>query len=174
MTVHANNVERAMYTELKIFGGRAHPAPDERDLQLSGHGAGPGHGLQLADGELFCQIQENVRGTDVFIVQPTCPPVNDNLVELLIMLDAVKRASAARVTAVIPYYGYARQDKKDKPRVPITAKLVADVITAAGADRLLTMDVHAPQISGFFDIPSTTCSQRRFFWTRSGRSASTI
>ena len=153
MTVHASNVERAMYTELKIFGGRAHPALTNEICSYLGMAPGQVTAYNFADGETFCQIQENVRGADVFIVQPTCPPVNENFVELLIMLDAVKRASAARVTAVIPYYGYARQDKKDKPRVPITAKLVADVITAAGADRLLTMDVHAAQISGYFDIP---------------------
>ncbi len=153
MTVHVNNVERAMYTELKIFGGRAHPALTNEICSYLGMAPGQVTAYNFADGETFCQIQENVRGADVFIVQPTCPPVNENFVELLIMLDAVKRASAARVTAVIPYYGYARQDKKDKPRVPITAKLVADVITAAGADRLLTMDVHAAQISGYFDIP---------------------
>lgn len=153
MTLHPNNVERAMYTELKVFGGRAHPALTNEICNYLGMVPGQVTAYNFADGEIFCQIQENVRGADVFIVQPTCPPVNDNFVELLIMLDAVKRASAARVTAVLPYYGYARQDKKDKPRVPITAKLVADVMTAAGADRLLTMDVHAQQISGYFDIP---------------------
>lgn len=107
----------------------------------------------FADGEIFCQIEENVRGSDVFIIQPTCRPVNENLMELLIMLDAFKRSSASRVSAVIPYYGYARQDKKDRPRVPITAKLVADLISRAGADRILTMDLHAAQIQGFFDVP---------------------
>jgi ribose-phosphate pyrophosphokinase len=107
----------------------------------------------FSDGENYCQIEENVRGADAFIVQPTCPPVNANLLELLIMLDAFKRSSASRVTAVLPYYGYARQDRKDKPRVPITAKLVADLITAAGADRVLCVDLHAAQIQGFFDIP---------------------
>ena len=107
----------------------------------------------FADGENYVQIDENVRGADVFVIQPTCPPVNDHLMELLIMLDAFKRSSARRVTAVIPYYGYARQDRKDKPRVPITSKLVADLITAAGADRVLTLDLHAAQIQGFFNIP---------------------
>ncbi len=105
------------------------------------------------DGEIFVKITENVRGCDVFIVQPTCQPPNENLMELLIIIDAAKRASAERITAVIPYYGYARQDRKDQPRVPITAKLVANILTAAGADRVLTMDLHAQQIQGFFDIP---------------------
>ncbi|HSL84256.1 MAG TPA: ribose-phosphate pyrophosphokinase, partial [Thermoanaerobaculia bacterium] len=106
-----------------------------------------------SDGEIFCQIDENVRGSDVFVIQPTSPPANENLVELLVMLDAFKRSSAARITAVVPYFGYARQDKKDKPRVPITAKLIADLISKAGADRVLAMDLHAAQIQGFFDIP---------------------
>ncbi len=108
---------------------------------------------QFSDGEVFVQVNENVRGADVFVMQPTCPPVNQNLMELLIMIDALKRASASRITAVIPYYGYARQDRKVQPRVPITAKLVADLITAAGAHRVLTMDLHAGQIQGFFNIP---------------------
>jgi len=108
---------------------------------------------QFADGECRVKIEENVRGTDCFVVQPTCPPVNDNLMELLTMIDAFCRASARRITAVIPYYGYGRQDKKDEPRVPITAKLVADLITAAGTHRVLTMDLHAAQIQGFFKIP---------------------
>jgi ribose-phosphate pyrophosphokinase len=108
---------------------------------------------RFSEGEIRIKVNENVRGKDVFVVQPTCPPVNDNLMELLIMIDALKRASARRITAVIPYYGYARQDRKDQPRVPITAKLVANLITKAGADRVLTMDLHAGQIQGFFDIP---------------------
>ncbi|MGA1864598.1 MAG: ribose-phosphate pyrophosphokinase [bacterium] len=107
----------------------------------------------FSDGEIFVQIHENVRGADVFVIQSTCPPVNDNLMELLVIIDALKRSSANRVTAVVPYYGYARQDRKVQPRVPISAKLVADLITTAGADRLLTMDLHAGQIQGFFDIP---------------------
>jgi ribose-phosphate pyrophosphokinase len=105
------------------------------------------------DGETFVQINENIRGCDVFVVQPTCVPANDRIMELLIMIDALRRASAARITAVIPFYGYARQDRKDKPRVPITAKLVANLLTAAGANRILTVDLHAQQIQGFFDIP---------------------
>jgi ribose-phosphate pyrophosphokinase len=107
----------------------------------------------FADGEIYLQIQENVRGADVFVVQPTCKPVDRNLMELLLMTDALKRASADRITAVLPYYGYARQDRKDKPRVPISAKLVAKLLEKAGADRILAMDLHAAQIQGFFDIP---------------------
>ncbi|MDP3980219.1 MAG: ribose-phosphate pyrophosphokinase [Chlamydiota bacterium] len=108
---------------------------------------------RFSDGEIFLRIQQNIRGRDVFLIQPTCPPTNENVMELLVMLDAIRRASPSRITAVIPYYGYARQDRKDKPRVPITAKLVANLIVAAGADRVLTMDLHADQIQGFFDIP---------------------
>jgi ribose-phosphate pyrophosphokinase len=108
---------------------------------------------RFSEGEIRVKINENVRGKDVFVIQPTCPPTNDHLMELLIMIDAIRRASARRITAVIPYYGYARQDRKDQPRVPITAKLVANLITTAGTDRVLTMDLHAGQIQGFFDIP---------------------
>ena len=108
---------------------------------------------RFSEGEIRVKINENVRGKDVFIIQPTCPPSNDNLMELLIMIDALRRASAQRITAVIPYFGYARQDRKDQPRVPITAKLVANLLTVAGASRVLTMDLHAGQIQGFFDIP---------------------
>ncbi|NUN98564.1 MAG: ribose-phosphate pyrophosphokinase, partial [Candidatus Omnitrophica bacterium] len=108
---------------------------------------------RFSDGEVFVQVNENVRGTDVFLVQPTCPPVNDTLMELLIIVDALKRASARRITAVLPYYGYARQDRKVQPRVPITAKLVADLLEAAGVDRVLALDLHAGQIQGFFKIP---------------------
>jgi ribose-phosphate pyrophosphokinase len=107
----------------------------------------------FADGEIRCKIEENVRGKDVFVIQPTSPPSNDNIMELLIIIDALKRASARRITAVIPYYGYARQDRKDQPRVPITAKLAADLLATAGANRVLTMDLHAEQIQGFFNIP---------------------
>lgn len=108
---------------------------------------------RFSEGEIRVKIEENIRGKDVFVIQPSCPPVNENLMELLILIDALKRASANRITAVMPYYGYARQDRKDQPRVPITAKLVANLITVAGADRVLTMDLHAGQIQGFFDIP---------------------
>lgn len=141
------------YGEIKIFGGRAHPALTREICDYLGTQQGKSTAYNFADGETFCQIDENVRGSDVFIVQPTCKPVNENLMELLILLDAFKRSSASRVTAVLPYYGYARQDKKDQPRVPITAKLVADLISRAGADRVLTMDLHASQIQGFFDVP---------------------
>jgi len=142
-----------MLGELKIFSGRAHPALGQEICAYLNLPAGNVIAYNFSDGEIFCQIGENVRGSDVFVVQPTSSPVNENLVELLIMLDAFKRSSASRVTAVIPYYGYARQDKKDQPRVPITSKLVADLLSKAGADRVLTMDLHASQIQGFFDIP---------------------
>jgi ribose-phosphate pyrophosphokinase len=139
--------------ELKIFGGRAHPALVQEICAYLNLTPGKLSAFNFLDGETFCQIEETVRGSDVFIVQPTCAPVNENVMELLILLDSFKRSSASRVTAVLPYYGYARQDKKDKPRVPITAKLVADLISRAGADRVLTMDLHADQIQGFFDVP---------------------
>jgi ribose-phosphate pyrophosphokinase len=139
--------------ELKIFGGRAHPALVLEICESLNLSPGKVTAYNFSDGEIFCQVDENVRGSDVFVVQPTSDPVNENLMELLIMLDTFKRSSASRVTAVIPYYGYGRQDKKDRPRVPITAKLVADLITKAGADRVLTMDLHADQIQGFFDKP---------------------
>jgi ribose-phosphate pyrophosphokinase len=142
-----------MAGELKVFGGRAHPALMQEICDYLNLEAGKVSAFNFSDGETFCQIEENVRGSDVFIVQPTCAPVNENLMELLILLDSFKRSSASRVTAVLPYYGYARQDKKDRPRVPITAKLVADLISRAGADRVLTMDLHADQIQGFFDVP---------------------
>jgi ribose-phosphate pyrophosphokinase len=139
--------------DLKIFGGRAHPVLTQEICDYLNLPPGNVSARNFSDGEIFCQIQENVRGSDVFVVQPTCEPVNENLMELLIMLDTFKRSSASRVTAVLPYYGYARQDKKDQPRVPITAKLVADLISRAGADRVLTMDLHDDQIQGFFDVP---------------------
>jgi len=142
-----------MYGEMKIFSGRAHPELAKEICTYLGLGLGKLETFNFADGEIFCQIQENVRGRDVFVIQSTCHPVNENIVELLIILDALKRSSAGRVTAVLPYYGYARQDKKDQPHVPITAKLMADLITKAGADRILTMDLHASQIQGFFNVP---------------------
>ena len=123
------------------------------DLRISGVALGKISMGNFPDGEISCKIDEDVRGRDVFLLQPTCPPVNENLMELLIMIDSFVRASAYRVTAVIPYYGYARQDRKDAGRVPITAKLVANLITRAGADRVLAMDLHAAQIQGFFDVP---------------------
>ena len=139
--------------ELRIFTGSAHPALAEAIGQHLKVPVGRAHLARFSDGEVWFQIQDNVRGADVFVVQPTAPPVNEALMELLLMLDAFKRSSASRLTAVIPYYGYARQDRKDKPRVPISAKLVADLLSAAGSDRILTMDLHAAQIQGFFDIP---------------------
>jgi ribose-phosphate pyrophosphokinase len=142
-----------MYGALKVFGGRAHPALTQQICDYLNLPTGKVVCFDFSDGETFFQIEENVRGVDVFIIQPTCPPVNNNLIELLVMIDAFKRASATRVTAVVPYYGYGRQDKKDKPRVPVTAKLMADLISRAGADRLLTMDLHAAQVAGFFDMP---------------------
>jgi len=143
----------AGYGELKLFSGSAHP---ELAREIADH-----LGLQLGqcrlrrfpDTEVSFQIDENIRGTDVFIVQPTCAPVDEHIMEMLIMIDAFRRSSAARITAVIPYYGYARQDRKDKPRVPISAKLVANILSASGVDRVLTMDLHKAQIQGFFDIP---------------------
>ncbi len=146
-------MERFPYGELKVFGGRSHPALTGEICRTLGRDAGRVTLYNFSDGENYCQIEENVRGADVFIVQPTGPPVNSNVMELLIMLDAFKRSSASRVTAVLSYYGYARQDRKDKPRVPITAKLVADLVVAAGADRVLCVDLHAAQIQGFFNVP---------------------
>ena len=141
------------YGDLKIFSGRAHPALAQEICAYLGIPLGNLTLYNFSDGEDYCQIDENVRGADVFVVQPTCSPVNDHVMELLILLDAFRRSSASRITAVLPYFGYARQDKKDKPRVPIAAKLMADLLTAAGADRILTMDLHAAQIQGFFNIP---------------------
>jgi ribose-phosphate pyrophosphokinase len=139
--------------KLKVFSGRANIPLATEIAEAVGDSLGRISLSNFPDGEIKVQIEEDVRGRDVFLVQPTCPPVNENLMELLIMLDAFKRASAARITAVIPYYGYARQDRKDVGRVPITAKLVADLITTGGADRVLALDLHAAQIQGFFNIP---------------------
>ena len=138
---------------IKIFTGNANPALAKEICDHLGEPLGSATVNCFPDGETFVQINENIRGCDVFVVQPTCVPANDRIMELLIMIDALRRASAARITAVIPFYGYARQDRKDKPRVPITAKLVANLLTAAGANRILTVDLHAQQIQGFFDIP---------------------
>jgi ribose-phosphate pyrophosphokinase len=139
--------------ELKIFSGRANPnlakgICDHLNLRLSEISL-----ENFPDSEISCKVDEDVRGREVFLIQPTCPPVNENLMELLVMIDSCRRASADRITAVIPYFGYARQDRKDEGRVPITAKLVANLIVRAGADRVLTMDLHAAQIQGFFDVP---------------------
>lgn len=138
---------------LKIFSGRANPRLTQRICDYLGLPLGRIAIGNFPDGEISCKVEEDVRGRDVFLVQPTCPPVNDNLMELLIMIDSCLRASAERITAVVPYFGYARQDRKDEGRVPITAKLVANLVTRSGADRVLTMDLHAPQIQGFFDVP---------------------
>ena len=139
--------------ELKVFTGNGHPELAQSVCEYLDIPLGQAEVFKFANDNSFVQIRENIRQRDVFIIQPTCYPVNDNLMELLIMIDAFKRASAGRITAVVPYYGYGRTDKKDQPRVPITARLVADLLTAAGADRLLTVDLHAGQIQGFFNIP---------------------
>ncbi len=141
-----------MPEEIKVFGGNSNPALVEKICDYLGVKAGNMVCKRFSDGEIFVKINENVRGEDVFLVQSTQPPA-DNLFELLLMIDAARRASAKRITAVIPYFGYARQDKKDEPRVPISAKLVANLLTTAGAERILTCDLHAEQIQGFFDIP---------------------
>ena len=139
-----------MNGKLKIFSGNANPELAKKISKYLKTSLGDALVTTFSEGEIRVKINEDVRGRDVFIVQPTCPPTNNNLMELLIMMDAMRRASARRITAVIPYFGYARQDRKDQPRVPITAKLVANLITTAGADRVLTMDLHAGQIQGFF------------------------
>ena len=138
---------------MKIFTGNAHPALAKRIAAELGLELTDVRVTAFPDGETFVKINENIRGQNVFLIQPTCPPTNQNLMELFIMVDAAKRASAQQITAVLPFFGYARQDRKDQPRVPITAKLVANLMTAAGVDRVLTMDLHAAQIQGFFDIP---------------------
>jgi len=148
-----NTGYKLLNRELKVFSGNANPALTQ---DICAHLKIPLGRITLtrfSDGEIYCQILENVRGKDVFLIQPTCCPVNDSLMELLVMIDAFKRSSAARITTVIPYYGYGRQGRKGKPRVPISSKLVADLLTAAGTDRILAMDLHAGQIQGFFDIP---------------------
>src|SRR5882762_2791535 len=141
------------FGELKVFSGSAHQGLTREIASFLGVSLGQARLRRFPDSEVSFQIDENIRGTDVFIVQPTSNPVDEHLVELLIMIDAFRRSSAARITAVLPYYGYARQDRKDKPRVPISAKLVANVLSAAGTNRVLTMDLHKAQIQGFFDIP---------------------
>src|SRR5512138_796960 len=138
---------------LKVFTGNANRALAEEICACLGCPLGDAKVRHFSDGEISVQILENVRGADVFVVQPTCTPVERNLFELLLMMDALKRASADRITAVLPYYGYARQDRKDRPRVPISAKLIASMLEVAGADRILALDLHAAQIQGFFDIP---------------------
>lgn len=140
-------------TRLKLFSGNSNRSLAEEICQVIGVPLGEATVTCFPDGESFVKINENIRGHDVYIIQSTCPPTNHHLMELLIMIDAARRASAQRITAVLPFYGYARQDRKDQPRVPITAKLVANLLVAAGASRILTMDLHSQQIQGFFDIP---------------------
>ena len=143
----------ALQPELKVFSGTANRDLAKRICKYIGVPLGRGTISSFPDGETYVKIEENIRGHDVFIIQPTCPPTNQHLMELLIMVDAARRASADRITAVIPFFGYARQDRKDQPRVPITAKLVANLLHASGVNRVLTMDLHAQQVQGFFDIP---------------------
>jgi ribose-phosphate pyrophosphokinase len=139
--------------KLVVFSGTGNPNLSQKILKKLKISPGKANISRFSDGEVRVEIGDNVRGKDVFVIQPTCPPVSENLVELMIILDALRRASAQRITAVVPYFGYARQDRKDMPRVPITAKLIANILTGAGADRVLTLDLHAGQIQGFFDIP---------------------
>jgi len=141
------------FNHFKVFTGNANPTLASEICYELGCPLGASNVRHFSDGEVHLQIQENVRGADVFVVQPTCTPVDRNLMELLLMMDALKRASAERITAVLPYYGYARQDRKDRPRMPISARLVANLIERAGADRILAVDLHAAQIQGFFDVP---------------------
>ncbi len=143
----------SIYQQMKIFSGTANPELAQKIADDIGVPVCKSTIRRFADGEIFVEVQENVRGMDVFVIQSTCAPVNENLMELLIIIDTLKRASADRITAVIPYYGYARQDRKVQPRTPITSKLVADLLTAAGTHRVLAMDLHAGQIQGFFNIP---------------------
>ena len=143
----------ALQPEMKVFSGSANRELAQRICDAIGVPLGDATISSFPDGETYVKIEENIRGRDVFIIQPTCPPTNQHLMELLIMVDAARRASADRITAVIPFFGYARQDRKDQPRVPITAKLVANLLHAAGVSRVLTMDLHAQQVQGFFDIP---------------------
>lgn len=139
--------------DLKLFSGNANPVLSRKIAEYLGVPLGLATLGRFPDGEISCKIEEDVRGRDVYLIQPTCPPVNENIMELLILIDSCLRASAERITAVIPYFGYARQDRKDEGRVPITAKLVANLITRSGANRVLAMDLHAAQIQGFFDVP---------------------
>ncbi len=151
--MHTDHIRGNQFDHLKIFGGNSNPKLTTEVCGCLGIKPGDIEVKTFADGEIHLQIQENVRGVDAFAMQSTCTPVERNLFELLLMIDALKRASAERITAVLPYYGYARQDRKDKPRVPISAKLVASLLERAGADRVLALDLHAAQIQGFFDIP---------------------
>ncbi len=146
-------MKNGVFTDYKIFAGNSNPELAEEIAKIMGKPLGKATVTKFSDGEISVNLWETVRGIDTYIVQPTCDPVNDSLMELLIMIDAMKRASAGRINAVIPYYGYARQDRKAKARDPITAKLVADLLSSAGADRVVTMDLHASQIQGYFNIP---------------------
>jgi ribose-phosphate pyrophosphokinase len=146
-------VQHMTQDRLKVFAGNANPELAREICRALHLAQSEAMVRQFSDGEIYLQLKENVRGMDVFVIQPTCTPVDRNIMELLLMLDALKRSSAQRITAVLPYYGYARQDRKDKPRVPISAKLVAALLETSGADRVLTLDLHAAQIQGFFDIP---------------------
>src|ERR1700720_4656882 len=143
----------ALQPEMKVFSGTANPVLAQQICKYIGTPLGQATITSFPDGETYVRIEENVRGRDVFLIQPTSPPSNEHLMELLIMVDAARRASADRITAVIPFFGYARQDRKDQPRVPITAKLVANLLHASGVHRVLTMDLHAQQVQGFFDLP---------------------
>ncbi|MGA2601016.1 MAG: ribose-phosphate pyrophosphokinase [Bryobacteraceae bacterium] len=149
----AKPVRAMRFDRLKVFTGNANPTLAAKICGALGCTLGASSVKPFSDGEIQLQIEENVRGADVFVVQPTCTPVDRHLMELLLMIDALKRASAERITAVLPYYGYARQDRKDRPRMPISARLVANLIQTAGANRVLTLDLHAAQIQGFFDVP---------------------
>jgi ribose-phosphate pyrophosphokinase len=149
----AKPIRKMTLNHIKVFTGNANPVLAKEICYELGCQLAVANVKQFSDGEVHLQIQENVRGADVFVVQPTCRPVDTNLMELLLMMDALKRASAERITAVLPYYGYARQDRKDRPRMPISARLVASLIERAGADRVLALDLHAAQIQGFFDVP---------------------
>src|SRR5881392_480085 len=155
--------------KFKIFSGTANEALADEICNFLGMPRAQAHLTRFSDGEVYVQILENVRGADVFVVQPTCFPVDQHLLELLLMIDALKRASARRITPVIPYFGYARQDRKDKPRVAISAKLVADLLTTAGAHRALVVDLHAPQIQGYFNIPVDHLLRPRCWWITSAR-----
>ena len=159
--------------DIKVFTGNSNPALAKEICQIIGTKLGESEVKTFADGEVSVSLYETVRGSDVFLINSTCKPVNDSLMELLIMIDACRRASAGRITAVIPYFGYARQDRKAKSRDPISAKLVANMIVAAGADRVLTMDLHASQIQGFFDIPVDNLLGQALasLWTTTPRSS---
>ncbi|HEX2462476.1 MAG TPA: ribose-phosphate pyrophosphokinase [Vicinamibacterales bacterium] len=152
-TLSGEGLTSTGFSDLKVFSGSAHQTLTKEIAEFLGIQVGQARLRRFPDSEVSFQIDENIRGADVFIIQPTCAPVDSHIMELLVMIDAFKRSSAARITAVIPYYGYARQDRKDKPRVPISAKLVANLLSAAGTNRVLTMDLHKAQIQGFFDIP---------------------